>query len=66
MIANQPTLVDNIIVWELNEITVKKKFQRLVTVCKYFFGLNVNLDKCVVMKMSQKAKIMEKMKCNNH
>jgi DUF1009 family protein len=51
--------------WEPNESTLEKKLQRVVTVCKDF-GLNVSLDKCVVMKISQNTGCMEKIKCNNH
>jgi hypothetical protein len=29
-------------------------------------GLSVNLDKCVVMKISWKIVVMEKFECNNH
>jgi hypothetical protein len=29
------------------------------------FGLGVNLDKCVVMKISQEPGSVEKVKCNN-
>jgi hypothetical protein len=49
---------------ELTESTLRKKYQRDVSVCKDF-GLNVNLDKCMVMKMSQKTGDMEEIKCNN-
>jgi hypothetical protein len=34
-------------------------------VCKNV-GLKVNVDKCVVMKTSQKTRDMEKIKCYNH
>jgi hypothetical protein len=53
------------VVWEPNERTSKKKFQRVVAVCKDF-GLSVSLHKCVVMKISQKTGSMRKIKCNNH
>jgi hypothetical protein len=45
---------DATVIWEPNERTLEKKFQRAVTVSKDF-GLNVNLDSCVVMKISQKT-----------
>jgi hypothetical protein len=56
---------DNVVIWELNESILEKTFQRVVSVCKDF-GLNVNSDKCVVMKISQKARGMELIKCNDH
>jgi hypothetical protein len=56
---------NDIFIWEPNKCTTEKKFQRVVRVCKDF-GLNVNLDRCVVMKISGKTRGMEKMKCNNY
>jgi hypothetical protein len=40
-------------------------FQRAVKLCEDF-GLNVNLDKCVVMETSWKTGSMKTIKCNNH
>jgi hypothetical protein len=37
----------------------------LIIVCKDC-GLKDNLDKCMFMKISQKAGGMKKIKCNNH
>jgi hypothetical protein len=45
---------DDIAILELNESTLEKKFQRVVTASKDF-GLNVTLDKWVVMKISRKT-----------
>jgi hypothetical protein len=56
---------DCIVIWESNESSLEKKFQKVITVCKYF-GLKANLDKCVVKKMSWKPGGMEKIKCNNY
>jgi hypothetical protein len=42
--------VDSVVTWKLNESTLKNKFHRFGTVCKDS-GLNVGLDKCVVMKI---------------
>jgi hypothetical protein len=42
------------VIWESKESSLEKKFQRVVTVCKYF-RLNANLYKCVVMKRSSKT-----------
>jgi hypothetical protein len=41
--------VDNIGIWELNESTSEKTFQRVITVCKDS-ELNVISDKCFVME----------------
>jgi hypothetical protein len=59
------TIAQLTIIWELNESPLQKKFQRAVMACTDF-GLNVNLNKCVDMKISQKTGGMEKTKCNNH
>jgi hypothetical protein len=56
---------DDIVIWELNESTLEKKFHRTIAVCTDL-GLSVNLDKCVVMKISWKTVDMEKLECNNH
>jgi hypothetical protein len=52
------------VIREMNKSTLKKKFEKAVTVCKDS-GLKANLDKCVVMKICQKKVGMEKIKCNN-
>jgi hypothetical protein len=53
------------VIWEPKESTLEKKFQRAVTVYKDC-GLNVNLDQCLVMKISWKIVGMEEIKCSNH
>jgi hypothetical protein len=50
---------------ELNKSTLQKEFHRTVAVCKDF-GLSVNLDKYVIMKISWKILDMEKLECNDH
>lgn len=45
---------DNTVMWELNENTLEKKFQRAVMVCTDL-GLNVSSNKCV-MRISQKER----------
>jgi hypothetical protein len=55
--------LDGSVLCPLLFITLEKKLQRVVTVCKDF-GLNKNLDKCV--KIGWKTGGTEKIKCNNH
>jgi hypothetical protein len=43
------------VIWGLNVSTLENKLQRVVTVCNDF-GLNVNLDTCIVIKESQQTK----------
>jgi hypothetical protein len=43
----------------------EKKLQRYGTVFKGF-GFNINSDKCVVMKINQMIRDMEKIIVNNH
>jgi hypothetical protein len=59
------TYADNIVKWEPNKSSLEKNIQRVVAVCEEF-GLSVNLDKCVVMKISWKTGSMENTKCNSH
>jgi hypothetical protein len=56
---------DSIVIWEPEESTLEKKFQSVSTVCKDV-GSNVDLGKCVVIKISLKTGVLEKVKCNNH
>jgi hypothetical protein len=56
---------DDTVIWEQNESTLEKKFQKVITVCKDF-GIKVNLDKCVAMKISRKKGGLENIKCGNH
>jgi hypothetical protein len=42
---------DNIVMWEQNESTLEKEFQRVFTVYKDF-GLNINLDRHRVTNLS--------------
>jgi hypothetical protein len=44
----------DIVIWEPNESISEKKFERIIIVCTNF-GLSVNLDKYVVMKIIQKT-----------
>jgi hypothetical protein len=55
---------DDIIIYELIQITLDVKFHMILAVCKDS-GLNINLDKCMVMKYGG-GKETEKVKCNNH
>jgi hypothetical protein len=55
---------DDIVIWDLNESNLEKKFQKVVTLCRDF-GSNVNLHKCVVMKIICKTGGMEKIECYN-